>query len=168
MASFNKKYQLHKMGILKWEDLEDHSLQQDFGDMIGWKELTQKSNKLYNDLPDSIKLSTIIYCRHYGQAGALKYYGDNEKFRNMTICDNGTFLFWIPDSLQFKNLVFVGRHLPGKDDEVFNHFEKVTLIDSVTDPLSRQYGDKIIFFQHADSLAAELARKGLNEMKSEF
>jgi len=85
-----------------------------------------------------------------------------------TICDNGTFLLWIPDSLQFTNLIFVGRHLPGKDDEVFNHFEKVTLIDSVTDPLSRKFGDKVIFFQHADSLAAPLARKGLNEMKAEF
>src|SRR6478609_5756822 len=35
-----------------------------------------------------------------------------------TICDNGTFLLCIPDSLQFTNLIFVGRHLPGKDDEV--------------------------------------------------
>jgi hypothetical protein len=168
MAAFNKKYHLEKMGLLKWEDQQEHPLQQDFADMIGWKDLTEKSSKLYNSLPDTIKSNTIIYCRHYGQAGALKYYATDERFRKTTICDNGTFLLWIPDSLQFTNLIFVGRNLPGKDDEVFNHFEKVTLIDSVTDPLSRQFGDKIIFFQHADSLASLLARKGLNEMKAEF
>ena len=36
--------------------------------------------------------------------------------------------------------------MPEKNDEVFNHFEKITVIDSVTNTLSRQYGDKIIFF----------------------
>ena len=58
--------------------------------------------------------------------------------------------------------------MPGSDDEVFNHFEKKTVIDSVIDPLSRQLGIKIIFFENADSVAAKLARDGLNEMKAEF
>jgi len=62
----------------------------------------------------------------------------------------------------------VGRRMPGTDDEVFNHFEKTTIIDSVTNPLSRSYGDKIIFFENADSVAAKLAREDLNEMKKEF
>lgn len=168
MASSNKKYDLAKIGVLKWEDLHDHPLQQDFADMIGWKELTEKSSRLYDSLDDSVRSNTIIYCRSYGQAGALKYYGKNKNFRHSTICDNGTFLLWIPDSLQFKNLIFIGRRIPDKDDEVFNHFEKITLIDSVTNSLSRQWGDKIIFFQNADSMAARLARRGLNLKKSEF
>ena len=87
---------------------------------------------------------------------------------NKTICDNGTFLLWIPPDLDFKNLIFIGRSMPDKDDEVFNHFEKVTIIDSVSNPLSRQFGDKIIFFENADSSASRLAREGLNEMRSEF
>jgi hypothetical protein len=58
--------------------------------------------------------------------------------------------------------------MPDKDDEVFNHFEKATTIDSVTNLLSRQIGDKIIFFENADSVAGKLTREGLNEMKKEF
>ncbi len=32
--------------------------------------------------------------------------------------------------LYFKHLIFLGRRMPDKDDEVFQHFEKVTVIDS--------------------------------------
>ena len=168
MAAFNKKYKIEKIGLLKWEDQQEHALQQDFADMQGWKELAAKAENFYTALADSIKNNTIIYCRNYGQAGALKYYGKDKSFVNKTICDNGTFLLWIPHDLVFKNLIFVGRRIPDKDDEVFNHFEKVTIIDSVTNPLSRQFGDKIIFFQNADSVASELAREGLDKMRSEF
>ena len=58
--------------------------------------------------------------------------------------------------------------MPDKDDEVFQHFEKVTIIDSVSNPLSRQYGDKIIFFESIDSTGLRLAQEGLKEMKKEF
>ena len=83
-------------------------------------------------------------------------------------CDNGTFLLWIKQDISFKNLILIGRNMPEKDDEVFNHFEKITVIDSVTNPLSRQYGDKVIFFENADSIAVQLAQQGLTEMKKQF
>ncbi len=168
MAAFNKKYSIVKLGILKWEDLRDHPLQQDFADMLGWKEITQMAEKFYTSLPDSIKHNTFIYCRHYGQAGSLKYYSKDPSFRSKVFSDNGTFLLWIPHDIDFKYLLFIGRRMPGSDDEVFNHFEKRTVIDSVSNPLSRQFRDKIIFFENADSLAGKLARNGLNEMKAEF
>lgn len=168
MADFNQRHKLEGMGILKWEDLQNHPLQQDFADMLGWKELTEKAEKFFHSLPSNVQADCIVYCRNYGQAGALKYYGKQFYFTSKVICDNGTFLLWIPDRLWFKHLLFVGEDMPGKDDEVFNHFEKVTIIDSVTNPLSRQLGDKVIFFENADSIAPKLAREGLNEMKSEF
>jgi hypothetical protein len=168
MAVFNQKYGLEDLGLLRWEDQQQHPLQQDFADMIGWKELAQKSERTFLQLPDHMKSSTIVYCRNYGQAGALRYYAKDPDFHSRIICDNGTFLLWIPDSLTFDHLLFVGRHMPEKDDEVFQHFSKVTLIDSVNNPLSRQHGDKIILFQQADTLASKLAREGLAEMKSVF
>jgi hypothetical protein len=58
--------------------------------------------------------------------------------------------------------------MPDKDDEVFQHFGKVTVIDSVTNKLSRQSGDKIIFFENIDPAGLKLAQDGLKEMKSEF
>jgi hypothetical protein len=41
-------------------------------------------------------------------------------------------------------------------------------MDSVTNPLSRQFGDKIVLFRDADDSAALLARQGLNEMQNRF
>lgn len=168
MAASNQKYNLQKLGLLTWEDLHTHALQQDFADMLGWKELSAKTEKLYHSLPPDQQRDCVIYCRHYGQAGALRYYGEDKDFAARVFSDNGSFLLWIPAELDFKHLIFVGRRLPDKDDEVFNHFEKVTVIDSVTNLLSRQAGDKIIFFQQADSLAVPLAREGLYSMKQQF
>ncbi|HEX6849090.1 MAG TPA: hypothetical protein VF144_19030, partial [Chitinophagaceae bacterium] len=119
-------------------------------------------------LPDSIKNNTGIYCRHYGFAGSLKFYGKDKLFRSKVISDNGSFLLWIPDDITFKHLIFLGRRMPDKDDEVFQHFEKVTIVDSITNKLSRQYRDKIIFFENIDAAGIKLAQDGLKEMKNEF
>jgi 4-amino-4-deoxy-L-arabinose transferase-like glycosyltransferase len=166
LAAFYKKYEIAKTGLLKWEDQKDHELPQDFADMLGWKELTEKTKKFFYSNP--VKSNAVIYCRNYGQAGALDYYGKDEYFSYRIISDNGSFLLWIPQRLYFKDLIFIGRRMPGKDDEVFQHFEKVTVIDSVTNKFSRQYGDKIIFFENIDSTGMRLAADGLKEMQKKF
>lgn len=164
LATFYKKYGIEH----QWEDQKNHDLPQDFADMLGWKELTEKTESFFNTLPDSTKANVVIYCRHYGQAGSLLFYGKDSYFRNKVISDNGSFLSWTPDKIRMKDLLFVGQRMPDKDDEVFQHFEKVTMIDSVTNPISRQYGDKIIFFENIDSTGLKLAQDGLKEMKNQF
>lgn len=168
MAASNKKYGLKKLGLLKWEDQEDHLLQQDFADMLGWKELTQKSETYFKRLPDSTQANTIVYCRNYGLGGALSYYGKDTLFKQKVISDNGTHLLWIPDHLYFKNLLFIGEEMPHSDDAVFQHFQKFTVIDSCNNPYSRQYGIKIIYFENASDSSWKLAQKGLAEKKAVF
>lgn len=168
MAASNTKYGLQKLGLLHWEDQEDHALQQDFADMIGWEELAQKAGRAYQQLPPAARQQTIVYCRSYGQAGALLYHVQDEGFRKKVICDNGTFLLWIPDGLQFRHLLFIGRDMPEKGDAVFQQFHSVQVLDSVTNSLSRQYGDKVIFFRDAKDSAFILANQGLKEMKAVF
>lgn len=168
LAAVYKKYNFDKTGLLRWEDQRDHELPQDFADMLGWKELTEKAEKVYNGLPDTTATETLIYCRNYGQAGSLKFYGKDKTFRSKVFSDNGSFLLWIPDEISFNHLLFIGRRMPDNDDEVFQQFEKVTVIDSVTNKLSRQFGNKIIFFENIDSAGLKMARDGLKEMKSKF
>jgi len=98
----------------------------------------------------------------------LKYYGKDAAFKERTISDNGSFLGWIPDDLSFRHLIFIGSRMPEKDDEVFQHFERVTVIDSVTSRHSRQRGDKIVFFEHVDPTGLKLATDGLKQMKAAF
>jgi hypothetical protein len=159
-----------KIGIEhKWEDQKNHPLPQDFADMLGWRELTEKAEKIFKTgLPVAVRDSTIIYCRNYGQAGSLKFYGVSSDFKDRVISDNGSFLLWIPDSLRFRHLLFIGSRMPDKDDEVFQHFESYIVMDSVSNPLSRQFGNKIILFENADEQANKLASEGLIEMKKKF
>ncbi|MBK8611512.1 MAG: glycosyltransferase family 39 protein [Chitinophagaceae bacterium] len=168
LAAFYKEKKMEKTGLLKWEDQQNHSLPQDFADYLGWKEMTAKAEAFYNKLPADVKANTMIFGRNYGQAGALKYYGQGQDFKNKVFSDNGSFLHWIPDEIKFKNLVFIGSHVPDADDEVFQHFENVTIIDSVTYKHSRQFGDKIIFFEYIDAAGLKLAADGLKEMKRQF
>lgn len=168
LADFYQKSGIAKAGVLKWEDGKDHELPQDFADMLGWKEITKKVELFFEQLPDSTKNKTVIFGRHYGHAGGMKFYGKNKSFRDQVFTDNGSFLLWIPQDFKFKNLVLVARRMPGTDDEVFQHFEKITLIDSVTNKLSRQYRDKIIFFENIDPEGLKLAQEGLKEMKKQF
>jgi hypothetical protein len=168
MESFNRKYGIEKMGLLRWEDMQNHPLQQDFADMLGWKELAEKSQRFYATIPENEKKETVVYCRDYGLAGGIRFYSQDKRFSNKVFSDNGTFLLWIPQQLRFKNLIFVGREMPANDDEVFQHFQKVSLIDSCANPLSRQYQYKIIYFENASDSAWLLAQKGLAEMKNQF
>ncbi len=168
LAKFYRQAGIDKIGFLKWEDQQNHPLPQDFADMLGWRELAEKSENFYRSLPDSVKQHTVVYCRNYGQAGALKFYGKANDFTECVFSDNGSFLLWVPEEISFKHLLLIGERMPDRDDEVFQHFQSARIVDSVTNQYSRQLGDKVIFFENADSLASRLARDGLNAMKQEF
>lgn len=168
LSKFYQSSGVAKSGILKWEDGKEHSLPQDFADMLGWKEIAEKTENFYSSLPDSIKKNTIIFGRHYGHAGSIIYYSKNISFKKKVYSDNGSFLLWIPQNIKFENLILVSRKMPDKNDEVFNHFSKASVVDSVTNPYSRQLGDKIIFFENIDSSGLQLATNGLMEMKKTF
>jgi hypothetical protein len=152
----------------KWEDLKTHPLPQDFADMLGWKELTTKTEKFFNSLPDSAKTNSIIFCGNYGQAGSLKFYGKDKNFKNKIISASGSFLLWIPENITMKHLILVDEEMPGKEEELFQHFSTSTVIDSVTNKFSRQYGNKIIFYENIDSTGLRMAQEGLKKKKSMF
>ena len=168
MAAANKKYKVAALGLLKWEDQQNHALQQDFADMLGWKELAQKAEYNYDSLTAKGYRNIVVYCRNYGQAGALSYYTNSTGFRKQLVCDNGSFLLWVPRPLQFDHLLFVGRNMPDKADAVFQHFKLVKVLDSVGNPLSRQSGNQIIWFEQADRSAVSLANKDLDEQRRIF
>ena len=164
LAAFNKRHDFKN----KWEDLKEHELSQDYADMLGWKELSEKTEKFFNTLPDSVKANTTIYGGSYGHAGSLKYYGKNDYFKNKVISSNGSFLLWLPDRLYLKHLIFIDREIPADAQVVFNHFEKITLVDSVTYPLSRQLGDKIFFLENIDSTGMKMTNEVFRKMKQQF
>jgi len=134
--------------------------------MLGWLDLTQKAESVYDLLPTFSKAHTLVIYGNYGEAEALQYYAHSSTFKNRVITGNGSFLLWIPQAVQFENIIFIDDEPP--DNPLFQHFKKVTVVDSIANPLSRQYGDKITLYQHADSVAIRLANESVKNMKAVF
>jgi hypothetical protein len=84
-----------KMGALRWEDLQDHSLPEDFADMLSWEEMTQKVARAYASLDSTEQAHTLLFCDNYGEAGALNYYGPKYHLPP-AYSDNASFRCWMP------------------------------------------------------------------------
>jgi hypothetical protein len=167
LAKYYEKTGLSKTGSFKWEDQQMHSLPQDFADMMGWKEIALKAGTVYKNLPADQRPKTLVYCRGYFSAGALNYYR-KEAGLPEAYSDNASFLFWMPDKYDIKNLILVGHQIPEKDDIVFHQFEKMTVIDSIIMPLFRENGMKIILFENGNDSLNTIITKGVAELKSKF
>jgi hypothetical protein len=165
LANYYRKTHLYK--LLKWEDLQLHPLPQDFADMMGWKEIAQKAAKVYNDLPAEERVKTFVYCRGYGTAGALNLYG-KELGLPVVHSDNASFLLWMPDKYDIKNLILVGHHVPDSDDIVFQQFEKMTIRDSVDIPLFRETGMKVMLFENGNDSLNRILDREVGLLKDKF
>ncbi len=167
LTKYYEKTGLNKTGLFKWEDQQMHPLSQDFADMMGWKEMAMKTGAVYNNLPEDQKLKTMVYCRGYFSAGALNYYRKEAGLPEV-YSDNASFLFWMPDKYDIKNLIVVGHHIPDKDDIVFQQFEKMTVKDSIDMPLFRETGMKIILYENGNDSLNSIITRGVTKLKSEF
>jgi len=156
LAAFYEKKNIKKMGVLNWEDGEAHPLPQDFADMLGWEEMARKSAKAYHSLNDVEKKNTLLFCDNYGEAGALNYYAKKYKLPE-TYSNNASFLYWMPDSLDFNNIVLVTDDIHEMEHDFLKNFKEVVLFDSVTTPYARERGSLILLL------------KGMNaKMQQEF
>ena len=150
---------------LVWEDMETHPLPQDFADMLGWKELTAGVEKTYAAIPDSLKSKTIVFCWNYGQAGALQYYG---KGKLPVHTANASFLFWMPEKYQLRNMILVSEAGGEANNALTKHFYKVTLIDSVANSFAREAGTRITLLEGADPMLNSMLEMKIREQKDEF
>jgi hypothetical protein len=167
LANYYEKTGLNKTGSFKWEDQQMHPLPQDFADMMGWKELALKAGSVYNSLPEEQRLKTLVYCRGYFSAGALNYYRKEARLPEV-YSDNASFLFWMPDHYDVKNLILIGHQIPEKDDIVFQQFEKMSIKDSIDMPLFRENGMRIILFENGNDSLNTIITKGVAELKRKF
>lgn len=157
-----------QIGVLKWEDLENHSLPQDFGDMIGWQEMAEKAEKAFRSLPEREQSQTTIVCDNYGQAGALDFYGQSTLFRQNLVSDNGSFVLWNKNPLQFRNLLIIDINAPRPELLAKFRYDRFTILDSVQNPLAREYGVKIMLLEGVDSTLVNFINTNMDTKKSQF
>ncbi len=158
---------IQKSGALKWEDGKSHPLPQDFADMLGWKEMAEKTARIYHALPDSVKQQTMVYGDNYGEAGALSFYRKKLGLPEI-YSDNASYVFWLPDQFTSKYFLFVCDDLPDADDSFFNHWGKREILDSVTQKYAREYRTKIILYSQPDDSVRIIAEQHIAEGKKQF
>ena len=152
------------LGLLHWEDGKDHDLPQDFADMLGWKELANKVDSIYANIPNPNQ--TLILCDNYGQAGAINYYAKNKHIQAVSF--NADYLYWFNLDQKIENVIRV-KNATEKDDELKEtapFFETAYLADSITNPFSRSYGTAIFVFKKANVDINERIKKEIQEEKN--
>ncbi len=144
---YYKKVHLNQSGFLKWEDQKLHPLPQDFSDMLGWKTIASKTATVYKNLNPKDQKKTIIFCDDYCTAGLLTYYGPKFGLPE-PYSDASNFILWLPDQITFTNILLVRRSGPKVEEPIHTGFENEILEDSLSNPLARENGMKMILLKN--------------------
>ncbi len=88
--------------------------------MIGWNSMAGKVSQVYLSLPEEERKSTLIYCRSYGEAGAIEYYSDRYKLPG-AICPQNNFWYWWNENKKPTTMIFMG----GNIKEYLDYFDTV-------------------------------------------
>ena len=167
LAGYYRAIHIDQSSVLRWEDHKQHPLPQDFADMLGWKEMAEKTAKIYHTLPDSIKNQTMIYGDNYGEAGALGFYGKKLGLPQI-YSDNASYVFWLPENFTQKYFLFICDQLPDADDAFFNHWGKREILDSVTQKYAREFGAKIVLYSQPDDFVRIIAEQHMRQSRNQF
>ncbi|HWK03458.1 MAG TPA: glycosyltransferase family 39 protein [Puia sp.] len=136
-----------QLGFLQWEDQKDHALPQDFADMLGWEEMTERIGKVYYSLDDTQRTQAVLDCGNYGEGGAADYYGPAFHLPP-AMGHAASYLLWTPEDF-FNRDVFI-LITDDRDDihaDWIKEFHSASLVDSVTTPYAREFGSYIILLK---------------------
>ncbi|HEV3251560.1 MAG TPA: glycosyltransferase family 39 protein [Puia sp.] len=153
-----------KLGLLKWEDGKNHSLPQDFADMLGWEEMTQKVARAYQTLDSNEKRHTLLFCDNYGEAGAINFFGTKYNLPEAT-SDNASFLYWLPENLHIDNLVLVTDDKEEMQHSFIKDFRFSQLSDSITNVYAREKGSLIIILKGANEKFNQMFQQKIQKDK---
>lgn len=144
-----------------WEDGIKHPISQDYADMLGWKELAQKSTLAFDQLPKS--QYNIILTDNYGQAGAINYYANQS-----AVSFNADYINWFDLSKRINNVIYIKEadNTDAENGKVRKLFKTVTLFDSLTTANSRELGTKIYILQDADTSLNSVFKSLMDAKKS--
>lgn len=145
MVASPEKYR--KLGLLRWEDGKEHALQQDFADMLGWREMAYITDSAVNLVRE--KENLLIIADNYGEAGAVNYYGTTGR---RAVSFNADYLFWFPDGMQVKHVVRIrsaSNFMKDPGMKVERSFcDTLIYVGEVTNPYAREQGTKVFLMKN--------------------
>lgn len=148
-----------RLGLYRWEDGRDHALPQDYADMLGWRELADKTWAAYQSLPDSVRARTLIKCANYGQAGAINYYNRHRPLPPAQ-STNGSYLFWWPAPQAYRAIIVVDDEF---HPEIAPDFAAYRRAGTVANPYARERGALVIIGQDPDQVLQARVRREWRE-----
>ena len=167
LARYYQVMHIEKTGVLKWEDLRNHPLPQDFADMLGWEEMAQKMAKAYSSLDSNEKANTFLFCDNYGEAGAVNYYRHKYNLPEV-YSDNGSFLYWMPRNVHLENLILITDDHEEMQHPFIKDFKSAVVTDSVTNIYARERGSLIIVFKGANEAFNKMFREKIDDDYKQF
>jgi hypothetical protein len=154
-----------RTGLLRWEDGTDHSLPQDYADMLGWSELANIVDNAFDSIDE--KENTLIQCDNYGQAGAINYYSKQNFTQAVSM--NADYINWYPlDEMEIKNVILV---IESSDSDInrvkgMSLFERITLAGEINNRYAREYGTRVYILKGPNQSINEFLYKEIQEMKT--
>jgi hypothetical protein len=151
-------------GLLKWEDGKEHHMQQDFADMLGWRELAYKVDSAVNTLREKDKV--LVLTDNYGEAGAINFYTINDL---QAVSFNADYLDWFPIGQPIQHVIRV-MEIDEDDDDPGRTQEKslcdtLILAGEVTDKYAREKGTKIWIMKNVKPEVWPIILKEIEEHK---
>lgn len=141
-----------------WEDGIKHPISQDFADMLGWKELAQKTDAVYASL--SNKQQILVLADNYGQAGAINYYSKSTGLR--AVAASGDYVHWFDLSHPMFTMIKIYTWPHSPDKQISSLFSSVSYMGEITNPYAREYRSRIYLMQGAKRDLREVIVEKLN------
>jgi hypothetical protein len=167
LAALYEKMNTKKTGTLKWEDLKDHPLPQDFADMLGWEEMARKMSRAYETLNSDEKQHTILFCDNYGMAGAVTFYAKKYQLPE-AYSDNASFLYWLPENMHIDNLLLLTDDKNEMQHGFIKDFSSAIVTDSIVTAMARERGDLILLLKGANNSFNQMFKEKIKKDKEKL
>jgi len=150
--------------VVLWDDHQVHPITQNYGDMLGWEELTAKVARAWQSLTPDQQKHTQIYADNYGEASALNHFGKLYHLPTVISLDS-SFALWAPANLDGHYIIYVDEQKGRNTEKLQPHLESWIKLGYVENPLSIEHGTAIFLLVHPKLSLNQLYKKDLSDKR---
>jgi len=150
--------------VVLWDDHQVHPITQNYGDMLGWDELTTKVAMAWQSLSPEQRRNTQIYADNYGEASALNHYGKQYHLPTVISLDS-SFELWAPANLDGQYIIYVDEQKGGNVEKLQPQLESSLKVGTIENPLAIENGTAIFLLVHPKQSLNQLYKKDLADKR---
>ncbi len=105
-------------------------LQHDFGESIGWEELTAQVEDVFRRLPPDEQADAAVLTMNYGEAAAIEHFRRLPTTVMPVLSQHNNYWFWGPGARDPQTVLIVGTRHPERFQPFFGQIDKAATIDN--------------------------------------